>query len=173
MIHKEPLASYLKSRAFLGALGLAEGEPVVFSLLGQGEYNVNYSFIHPRTGKSWCSGSIRAARCTWSARSAMSLRPSSTWPPAGGTAKPLFCDRERGLLVMEWLPGRTLDYKTDMDEAAGILADIHSVPVPEGCRLIRPSWPAQAIYEECLDMVRHYYDWEKEIQKWKRSCGSW
>ena len=35
MIHKEPLASYLKSRAFLGALGLAEGEPVVFSLLGQ------------------------------------------------------------------------------------------------------------------------------------------
>ena len=48
MIHKEPLASYLKSRAFLGALGLAEGEPVVFSLLGQGEYNVNYSFIHPR-----------------------------------------------------------------------------------------------------------------------------
>lgn len=33
---------------------------------------------------------------------------------------------------MEWLPGRTLDYKTDMDEAAGILADIHSVPVPEG-----------------------------------------
>ena len=62
---------------------------------------------------------------------------------------------------MEWLPGRTLDYKTDMDEAAGILADIHSVPVPEGCRLIRPSCPAQAIYEECLDMVQHYYDWEK------------
>ena len=51
MIHKEPLASYLKSRAFLGALGLAEGEPVVFSLLGQGEYNVNYSFIHARRGK--------------------------------------------------------------------------------------------------------------------------
>ena len=81
--------------------------------------------------------------------------------PSGRTPKPLFCDREQGLLVMEWLPGRTLDYKTDMDEAAGILADIHSVPVPEGCRLIRPSCPAQAIYEECLDMVQHYYDWEK------------
>ena len=51
MIHKEPLASYLKRRVFLGALGLSEGEPVVFSPLGQGEYNVNYSFIHPRTGK--------------------------------------------------------------------------------------------------------------------------
>ena len=51
MIHKEPLASYLKKTRVFRRIGLSEGEPVVFSPLGQGEYNVNYSFIHPRTGK--------------------------------------------------------------------------------------------------------------------------
>lgn len=161
MIHKEPLASYLKSRAFLGALGLAEGEPVVFSLLGQGEYNVNYSFIHPRTGKKLVLRINTGSQMHLEDQIGYEFTALQYLAPSGRTPKPLFCDRERGLLVMEWLPGRTLDYKTDMDEAAGILADIHSVPVPEGCRLIRPSWPAQAIYEECLDMVRHYYDWEK------------
>ena len=64
------------------------------------------------------------------------------------------------MLVMEWLPGRALDYTTDMDIAAHILADIHSTPVPENCRLLHPGHPAQAIYEECLEMVQHYFDWE-------------
>lgn len=161
MIHKELLASYLKSRAFLGALGLSEGEPVVFSLLGQGEYNVNYSFIHPRTGKKLVLRINTGSQMHLEDQIGYEFTALQYLAPSGRTPKPLFCDRERGLLVMEWLPGRTLDYKTDMDEAAGILADIHSAPVPEGCRLIRPSCPAQAIYEECLDMVQHYYDWEK------------
>lgn len=89
MIHKEPLASYLKRRVFLGALGLSEGEPVVFSPLGQGEYNVNYSFIHPRTGKKLVLRINTAARCTWRTRSAMSLRPSSTWSPAADAKAPV------------------------------------------------------------------------------------
>ena len=161
MIHKEPLASYLKRRVFLGALGLSEGEPVVFSLLGQGEYNVNYSFIHPRTGKKLVLRINTGSQMHLEDQIGYEFTALQYLVPSGRTPKPLFCDREQGLLVMEWLPGRTLDYKTDMDEAAGILADIHSVPVPEGCRLIRPSCPAQAIYEECLDMVQHYYDWEK------------
>lgn len=46
MIHKEPLASYLKRRVFLGALGLSEGEPVVFSLLGQGD-NIGELQLYP------------------------------------------------------------------------------------------------------------------------------
>ena len=161
MIHKEPLASYLKRRVFLGALGLSEGEPVVFSPLGQGEYNVNYSFIHPRTGKKLVLRINTGSQMHLEDQIGYEFTALQYLVPSGRTPKPLFCDREQGLLVMEWLPGRTLDYKTDMDEAAGILADIHSVPVPEGCRLIRPSCPAQAIYEECLDMVQHYYDWEK------------
>ena len=49
---------------------------------------VSYTHLIRGREKSWCSGSIRAARCTWRTRSVMSLRPSSTWPPAGGRQSP-------------------------------------------------------------------------------------
>ena len=88
MIHKEPLASYLKSRAFLGALGLAEGEPVVFSLLGQGEYNVNYSFIHPRTGKKLVLRINTGSQMHLEDQIGYEFTAPSTWPPAGGRQSP-------------------------------------------------------------------------------------
>ena len=65
------------------------------------------------------------------------------------------------MLVMEWLPGRALRYETDLPIAARILADIHSTPVPENCALLCPGHPAQAIYDECLEMVQHYFHWEE------------
>ena len=51
MIYTEPLKSYLKSAAFLSQLDLPEGTGLDFSLLGQGEYNLNYVFTHPVTGR--------------------------------------------------------------------------------------------------------------------------
>lgn len=173
MIHKEPLASYLKRRVFLGALGLSEGEPVVFSPLGQGEYNVNYSFIHPRTGKKLVLRINTGSQMHLEDQIGYEFTALQYLVPSGRTPKPLFCDREQGLLVMEWLPGRTLDYKTDMDEAAGILADIHSVPVPEGCRLIRPSCRPRPFMRNAWIWCSIIMSGKKEIQKWKRSCGSW
>ena len=80
--------------------------------------------------------------------------------PSGRTPKPVFCDSSQNLLVMEWLPGIALNYQTDMKIAADILADIHCVPVPANTKLIRPAYPAQAIYEECLQMVEHYFCWK-------------
>ena len=62
---------------------------------------------------------------------------------------------------MEWLPGRPLRYESDLADAAQILADIHTTPVPQQTQLLRPEYPAQAIFEECLEMVEHYYRWEK------------
>ena len=42
---------FLNSEAFLAPLGIPEGTTLDFSVLGQGEYNLNYRFIHPVTGK--------------------------------------------------------------------------------------------------------------------------
>ena len=81
--------------------------------------------------------------------------------PSGRTPVPIACYPEKGMLVMAYLPGRALRYETDMKTAAKILADIHSTPIPEDSRLIRPEAPARAIYEECLEMVQHYYDWDQ------------
>ena len=54
---------------------------------------------------------------------------------SGRTPKVLYVDGSRkfldhGVLVMEYLPGKALDYHTDLKYAAECLADIHSVRIP-------------------------------------------
>ena len=161
MIFKEPLASYLKSEEFLSLLGLPAGTELAFSLLGQGEYNINYVFLHPVTGQKLVLRLNTGSQMHLDNQIEYEYAALEHLVPSTRTPKPLLCIPEKKLLVMEWLPGAALDYRTDMDIAAGILADIHSVPVPENCGLIRPAAPAKAIYEECLEMVQHYFDWEE------------
>ena len=160
MITREPLHTYLKSEAFLSPLGIPAGTEPEFSLLGQGEYNLNYVFAHPVTAQKLVLRINRGSQMHLADQIGYEYGALKCLVPSGRTPKPLLCAPEHNLLVMEWLPGRALDYTTDMDIAARILADIHSVPVPENCTLIRPEAPALAIYEECLSMVQHYYDWE-------------
>ena len=161
MIYKEPLCSYLKSAAFLEALGLDEGTTLTFSLLGQGEYNVNYVFTHPSTGKKLVLRINTGSQMHLEDQICYEFSALQNLIPSGRTPKPLLCSPEHSLLVMQWLPGTALDYRRDMKTAARILADIHSVSVPENCHLIHPEAPARAIYEECLQMVQHYFDWEE------------
>lgn len=161
MIRSEPLASYLKSEAFLSRLGLPAGTALDFQVLGQGEYNLNYCFSHPVTGQRLVLRINRGSQMHLRDQIGYEFSALKALIPSGRTPRPLFCDSARNLLVMEWLPGRPLDYRADMDTAAGILADIHSIPVPRDCPLIRPDYPARAIYDECLQMVRHYFDWDR------------
>jgi len=161
MIHTEPLSSYLKSEDFLSALGIPVGTILTFSPLGQGEYNLNYAFVHPVTSRKLVLRINRGSQMHLEDQIGYEYSALQSLAASGRTPKPLLCCSEHHLLVMEWLPGIALDYKQDMAEAAQILADIHSVPIPENCRLIRPSAPALAIYEECLQMVQHYFDWEE------------
>lgn len=161
MIHSEPLASFLKSEAFLAPLHLPAGRPLHFVPLGQGEYNLNYSFLNPFTGQDLVLRINRGSQMHLEDQIGYEYSALEHLVVTGRTPRPLMCSREHGLLVMEWLPGRALDYRTDMDIAAAILADIHCAPVPENCALLRPAAPARAIYDECLEMVQHYYDWEE------------
>lgn len=159
MIHTVDFQDYLHSADFLTPLGLPVGTELSFSPLGQGEYNLNYTFTHPGTGQKLVLRINRGSQMHLDDQIGYEFSALEALVPSGRTPKPLFCDSARNLLVMEWLPGGPLDYRTDMDIAAEILADIHSVPVPAGCKLIRPAYPARAIYEECLEMVQRYFDW--------------
>ena len=161
MVHIEPLASYLKSAAFLSSLGLKPGTNLEFKILGQGEYNLNYVFTHPVTNQKLVLRINKGSQMHLADQIGYEFSALQNLQTSGRTPKPLFCAPEHNLLVMKWLPGVALDYTRDMDIAAVILADIHCVPVPDDCRLIRPAAPAQDIYEECLEMVQHYYDWEQ------------
>ena len=160
MIHQEPLHTYLKSEAFLSPLGIPAGTEPEFSRLGQGEYNLNYVFSHPVTAQKLVLRINRGSQMHLADQIGYEFSALQALVPSGRTPKPLLCAPEHHLLVMEWLPGRALDDRTDLDIADRILADIHCTPVPENCRLLRPGHPAQAIYDECLEMVQHYFDWK-------------
>ena len=160
MNHTEDWMGYLRSPGFRAPLGLpADWEPEL-QPLGQGEYNINYTFLHPVTGQKLVLRRNQGSQMHLSDQIGYEFTALEYLLPSGRTPRPLLCSRAHGLLVMEWLPGRPLDYGTDLSTAAAILADIHSTPVPQPCRLLRPEAPAQAIYDECLEMVQHYWDWQ-------------
>ena len=152
-------SDFLKSNAFLAPLGIPAGTELEFDLLGQGEYNLNYTFRHPATGKKYVLRINTGSQMHLADQIGYEYAVLAHLAPSGRTPKPMCCHPEQRMLVMEYLPGRALQYETDMDIAAGILADIHSTPVQPDCPLLRPACPAKAIYEECLEMVRHYFDW--------------
>ena len=153
--------NFLESDAFLLPLGIPSGTQLHFDVLGQGEYNLNYSFIHPVTGQKLVLRINTGSQMHLDDQIGYEYAALQNLVPSRRTPKPVHCWPEQGMLVMEWLPGRALRYETDLDLAAKILADVHSVPVPETCSLLRPAYPAQAIYEECLQMVQHYFAWDE------------
>lgn len=166
MLETELFRRYLKSRDFLTPLGLPEGTNLTFSPLGQGEYNLNYVFTHPGTGQKLVLRVNMGSQMHLEHQIRYEFSALRDLAPTGRTPRPLFCDDScrgipYGILVMEWLPGRPLRYETDLDAAAEILADIHAAPVPPDTCLIRPRHPARAIYDECLEMVRHYLGWDR------------
>lgn len=152
---------YLHSKDFLTQLGIPEGMKPEFSLLGQGEYNLNYRFTHPDTGEQLVLRINTGSQMHLDDQISYEFSALEGLALSGRTPKPIACFPEQGMLVMEYLPGRALRYETDMEVAAGILADIHSTPIAKNSRLIRPEAPTRAIYEECLEMVQHYYDWDQ------------
>ena len=157
MIHHH--MNFLNSDEFLLPLGIPTGTQLQFDLLGQGEYNLNYTFAHPVTGQKLVLRINTGSQMHLDDQIGYEYAALQALAPCGRTPRPFCCWPERSVLVMEWLPGRALDYTTDLDIAAQILADIHCAPVPENCPLLRPRYPALAIYEECLEMVRHYFEW--------------
>ena len=151
---------FLRSDAFLAPLGIPTGTLLDFTVLGQGEYNLNYAFLHPITGQKLVLRINTGSQMHLDDQIGYEYAALQHLAPSNRTPKPIYCWPEQKMLVMEYLSGRPLQYETDMDIAARILADIHCTPVSGNCPLLRPAHPAQAIYEECLQMVQHYFDWE-------------
>ncbi len=166
MMDKSVFQAYVHSGDFLSALRLPAGTELDFSLLGQGEYNVNYSFRHPETGQRLVLRLNTGSQMHLEHQIEYEFSALQALYPSGRTPRPLFCDGSRrilpcGVLVMEHLPGRALRYETDLPAAAEILADIHSLPVPSGSGLLEPPRPARSIYQECLAMAERYLTWDR------------
>ena len=156
MIHTEAFQAFLRSADFLEPLGLKVVPD--FVPLGQGEYNVNYSFDHP-SGKKLVLRINRGSQMHLSDQIGYEFSALKALEKSGRTPRALFCDSGHHCLVMEHLPGRPLGYETDLEIAAEIFADIHALPA--GGNLMEPENPLEAILDECRQMVSHYYEWDK------------
>lgn len=155
------LTEYIKDPKYRSALELPEEQEETYTLLAQGEYNINYRFTHPVMKKELllrinCGSQMHLENQIEYEAHALKLLEDS-----GRTPRVLYVDDSRnrlsqGVLVMEYLPGHPLQYETELMDAAAILADIHSTPVPEKHGLLSPEDPLKAILEECESMVKTY-----------------
>lgn len=162
MIETAELERYLEDAADLrSALGIAPDAPLPLTPIGQGEYNANYRFTHPGTGRELVLRVNVGSQMHLPDQIGYEYRALRLLEPSGRTPRAHYVDGSLarlpyGVLVMDFLPGRPLVYETDLPLAARVLADIHAVPVPEDSRLVRPADPLRAIVAECCEMFAVY-----------------
>lgn len=157
------LQKYIKSQKYREALGLPHEVSEEYRMLAQGEYNMNYLFTHPVSGQQLllrvnCGSQMHLEHQIEYEFHALKLLEDS-----GRTPKALYVDGslellDHGVMVMEFLPGNSLDYRADLDYAAACLADIHSVKLEGPSGLLCPENPWKAVLDECEEMVRTYMD---------------
>lgn len=168
------LTGLIGSEDYRQALGLPAEVSETYTLLAQGEYNINYAFTHPLTGHELLLRVNCGSQMHLDDQIEYEFNALKALEPSGRTPKVYYCDgslrhTDHGILVMERLPGHALDYGTELMQAADILADIHSAVMPEGlipkkgeertgCSLIAPADPLKAILDECEQMVSKYMD---------------
>lgn len=155
------MEQYIKNPEYRKALGLPEEVVEEYHMLAQGEYNRNYYFEHPVTGKKLLFRINFGSQMHLEHQIQYEYDALCLLKDSGRTPKPLYVDdskkyMEQGVMVMEYLPGHVLDYETELLDAAACLADIHSVKIPENHSLIIPDDPLRAILEECEEMVKTY-----------------
>ena len=131
--------------------------------LAQGEHNANFTFADSETGRKFVLRINFESQLGLADQVAYEARALEILVPSARTPRVLFLDssKERidhGVLVIEFFEGRHLDFHVpgDIEEAARILADIHSVRPHDDCGLIRPSDPLRSQYETCIGFFERY-----------------
>ena len=176
------ISEYITNSEYRKALGLPTEVTETYSLLAQGEYNVNYLFAHPVTGRKLILRVNTGSQMHLDRQIEYEAHALSLLKGSGRTPCVLFTDGsksciEYGVLVMEYLPGRYPSYESG-DDMAGVMecmADIHSVFIPpaevgygepfgdnavprDTVRLIAPGSATAAILDECESMLKVYTD---------------
>jgi len=158
-INFEPLT---QSKGFCDFLGVPLGADFEYTLLGHGEYNINYLFDKPITGEKLVLRVPIKSQMHLENQVRYEYEALRLLEPTGRTPKPLYIDDTKayipyGFLVMNYLPGRALIYEKDLVQGAACLADIHSLSVEQN-HLIAPDNALGAMLLECQTMVKFYMD---------------
>ena len=175
----ELIREYVKNPDYRKALGLPDSVTEEYRLLAQGEYNVNYIFRHPDSGRELVLRVNAGSQMHLDRQIEYEAHALRLLAESGRTPRVFCTDGSRkyidhGILVEEYLPGRHPSYsdREDMDGVMECLADIHSVRIPaedviygepesvpgDTVKLIAPADPAIAILDECEAMVAKYME---------------
>jgi aminoglycoside phosphotransferase (APT) family kinase protein len=125
----ERIRQYMKRRDVLDHLGWKEASDVSF--LAQGEYNINYLIQSDKGGKAVFRLNT-ASQLGLENQIRYEYRSLQGLAVSGVTPEPLYIDDSKehfkeGLLIMQFLRGRPLDYEKDLEEAARLFAKIHAL----------------------------------------------
>jgi aminoglycoside phosphotransferase (APT) family kinase protein len=155
------LEEYIKWKGYREKLGLLKEVTEEYRMLSQGEYNRNYLFLHPVTGKKLILRVNFGSQMHLEDQIGYEFQALELLKDSGRTPSPLYVDGTKeklpfGIMVMEYLPGHALDYEKELLYAADCLADIHSIDLGKETSLVAPDNPLKAILEECEEMFRTY-----------------
>ncbi|MGB3225341.1 MAG: aminoglycoside phosphotransferase family protein [Desulforhopalus sp.] len=153
---------YLQQKCREEAPGMAflAGQDFTVSPLAKGEYNLNYLLTSKKNQLvfrvNMGTQINRDDQIIYEYKTLQLLQRS------GVTPKPFFVDDsrsfiDRGISIMEYLPGEPLDYRLNLPGAAHTLAIIHQVPVnPLQNHLIVEQQPLSLIFDECSGLLNRY-----------------
>ncbi|MBR3125742.1 MAG: phosphotransferase [Mogibacterium sp.] len=171
---------FIKNPEYRSALKLPPEITETYTLLAQGEYNVNYLFAHPLSGRKLLLRVNTGSQMHLDRQIEYEAHALSLLTESGRTPEVYYVDGSKkyigyGILVMEYLPGRHPVYERadDMRAVMECMADIHSIairpdevvygePFGEDCvprdtvRLIAPESSLGSILDECELMVSRY-----------------
>jgi predicted Ser/Thr protein kinase len=147
-----------KIRRYLAArLDIDEVRQVEF--LAAGEYNENY-LVHGRTGR-YVFRINHGSQLGLENQIEYEFSVLKAVEPSGVTPKAFFVDPgadgfARGVLLMQYIAGRALEYATDIQRAAEVFARIHGVAAAD--TLIEQSNPVEAIAQESYGLINRFPD---------------
>jgi aminoglycoside phosphotransferase (APT) family kinase protein len=127
--------------------------------LAAGEYNENY-LVHARSGK-YVFRINHGSQLDLEDQIEYEYRVLKAVEPSGATPRVFFVDIDtggfgNGVLLMEYLEGRPLDYPVDIHRAAEVFSKIHRLPAEDG--LIVQTSPVEAIADESYGLINRFSD---------------
>lgn len=129
---KEPaLLQRIAELGYREALALGEEVREEYHFLARGEYNENFVFTHPDTGKKYVLRVNHGSQMQLERQISYEAHALKLLEASGRTPKLYYCREksgEPGILVMDFLEGVALDYAKDLKIGSEILADIHGLP---------------------------------------------
>ncbi|NOZ61364.1 MAG: aminoglycoside phosphotransferase family protein [Calditrichaeota bacterium] len=150
---------YLEISRVQEIMGVSDAREIAVEFLAQGEYNVNFLLKSP--GKKTVLRLNTGSQMHLKNQIRYEFETLKLLEQTGVTAKPYFCDDSFalspfGMLLMEFVPGRWLEYEKDYLKAVDVFARIHQIGYSENSPLIVADQPAREIFRECQSMATVY-----------------